>query len=511
MISRVKVGDLVQDIRKYCNDQSGSGEEVCDANKITQFVEEKINEPIPSFETFSMWTDVGLIHRLNTKQTLEEAKKRSKETVGLEEQGRYYQLYCQPPTGKKPIALPSEGEQAMVCSYFKNKFEKIFPTRHSSLVAPTSVPIVRSPEGVVDGDTDAFGFQDTSVSDKDFVCRLSGLEMQESWGTLIGVTEVPEDRIQETMQKGMNVVDKFCYDRAKEGRYCVVSFEGDSSKMFTQGKDGWRAMARIVKVANPDLAEKLNNKELINELKTVFETATQYRGLFGKEVHKGAVKYAQKHGAKELMEPSYAIPDLWDEDVSTDGRLQLVDLFGRILMWSVFDQENILVDFLKDEKEGISLLATKELKDLYGKSRQKAEEDWNKVDFGKYGISPDEEIVIKEMYLSSMVDPEKVYSPDNAVKMAADLEKRASKGEWNFKSCLNMFLIDIGAGTDINSSRYPELRSKVAWKVKKEAAVNRRGLFYSDVFFQTYAPTAERKKQLEVIRQTTPSPKASAR
>jgi hypothetical protein len=501
MFERIKVSDFVAKVCGYVNGQPG-GANTCDPKRVEEFVEENINEPIASFETRSMWTDVGLVAGQHPGWSLKEAKERSQDTISFEEGARYYQMYCEPPAGDNPKKLIATQEQALMCSYFKNEIERVFPLRSSGNESFVRIPIEKDQTKLVDGDTNIFCFDECRTEEDYRSSRLTGIEMQESWVQIIGVTEVPENNIKGSMQKDMNVVEKYCFERYDKERYCAVRFEGSSSKIFTQGKDSWHAMNRLIEQANPDLAEKLENKELIEELRPVLETVTQYKGLFGKKVHKSIIGYTRRHGVDELMEPSYAVPDAWDKDASNKGRLQLIDLFGRILKWDVYSEKDVLVDYLSDEEEGLSALASVALKDLYGKHLSQAEEAWNKVDFAKYGITKEEADIAKGKFFAQIVDPEVVYSQERCKQMAEELKGKP------YRDNLNAFLIFIGSGTDIDSNRYPELRSRFVWGLKKDAALSRRGLFHSEVFFQAYAPKKDQEKQLEDFKLWIPAPQS---
>ncbi len=497
MSDRMTIQSMAQDVFNYYKQHE---ESLSDATKgiqdagVKDFIDVVINEPLPDRDSIQL-TDSAVVRANHPNWSLEMAKKYASETIGLEEQFRFFQLYCQPPKkDKEPISL-ARPETQLFCSYFKDKWQNVFPTTSNSLSSKTILPL--TPDIIVqDGDTSASAMEEAAGVPPEFhEVRLPGPDTQESVDNDV-ITEEPEGLVIPVNWK--QVEEPFCYQRAiPNARYCIYHVVIPNTKVDRQVNEVWDALVRLVEVKNPKLSEKLKNSRFIEEMRPVGQLATKYRGKLATMIHENLVEYVKKNTGNWGWEPSYAVKNAWEETEKHDGRLEAVDKYGRLLMWYVLgDKKDLFVQYLSDEENGLSALAAGPLKAYYEESKGPIERAFSKIKFGKYGLNSKDVKELKKLFMSSVMDPSQIYSRGVTARMAPDWKETSEQlNAYHYTNNLNLFLIFLGQGVD-TSSFFPNIRSATSYFLGKKAAESKYGIFVSEILFQAYATNKQKKEQL---------------
>lgn len=474
------------------------------------FIQRFINEPLPN-KDISQMTDVGVVYKANPGWPLKKVKEYAQETVGLEEKFRYFQVYCQPPRGNGPIDLPLP-ERQLMCPYFADSWKGRFPITHHTMRPAAKIPLTQDFEAE-DGDTPIECFQNPDGSKGEcHVVRLAGIDTQESVDLNDVVTEVRRVDV-ESLPANWNVKGTYCHTSSVDGdARCVIHAMIPNDKMPKQTREAWSALIRIMEVKEPELAEKLKRERVGDAMLRAGILATKYRGKLAGMILQYINEYAKQSGDYLDAEPSFAVPDAWNDATKSDGRLEGVCYFGRLLLWNTLRKDKeIFLKLLMDDKYGLSAYSSGKLKPFYLLLREQIEKEMGGINFKGLGLSPDEIAKTNRLFLSLVVDPSKVFSKARTTELAGGWLKTSTYLDfYHYTDNLNMFLIYLGMGED-TTAKYPNIRGKTLRHLKKEAAdevrsekgdivKHRHGLFASPVFFMRYATKKQKDQWIEEIR-----------
>lgn len=267
---------------------------------------------------------------------------------------------------------------------------------------------------------------------------------------------------------------------------CDDSPDGECHKIRLAGADGEETynksqkakrefskklelLAIFVKGQNPDLALKLSNPKLVSAMEGAIGAATEYRGKLGTLLFEHFTSY---YGGHIEAEPSYA----------NDGHLEGLCVFGRFLGWI---KGGSVSNYLTNEQKGLPALASGQMKELYTNMRAAGETELAKVNFARFGLTAEDQSLVKDLFMSYFIDPAQTFGPAKSNEMAVQWETflkefKAESGV-DYSTNFNLFEIIIGLA-DSTAAAFPNIRGEAIIKAQEIAKKGHYGRYASKMF-----------------------------
>jgi len=497
MGDRVTVRQFVEDVFSFNSNGDLPGKEEITKKGIRSFVQKHINETIPANEKENQTQDVVAVYRQYPKRSIQEINREASSTIGLEEQFRYFQEYCQKPRGKEIIET-KRPEQFLICRYFEENWKNRFPLTSSSARSETRIPVelAKKQEGYEDDGDSLLVIMNGETHD----VRFAESDTQESLKVNDLLIKMKKEDYKKYPPEG-KLEGEYCYwSKTKKENHCVAKILIPNRKIRRQTGEVWDGLVRLAKKEEGTLAAAFKDHKNAAAIKEAFEKvgdiATRYRGKLGTFIREDITAYAEKKGIKWFIEPEYAIrPGHKNETAEEretrkkEGRFDGVDKYGRLIGWFVVSDPDFFEKYLLDDKDGLSHFASNGLYKFYIKQLNEVREELDKIDFDELGLTEEDEEKLRGLFIEVMVNPAELYAKEKMPLMAEEW-KRASTGlkNYNYSDTLNFFLIyPLGLANHLDFF-YPSVRGGSAQYLLKQAAKKGWGLFASKAYQKAYGP-----------------------